>query len=60
MGYWQNGLEIEKKVCDFKVPLGCLGSKKTRRSSVKHSLLQYSKKKIWKISLTQKMDRVAR
>ena len=25
MDYWQNGLEIEKKVCDFKVPLGCLG-----------------------------------
>ena len=24
-GYWQNGLEIEKKVCDFEVPLGCLG-----------------------------------
>ena len=21
----KNGLEIEKKVCDFKVPLGCLG-----------------------------------
>ena len=28
MGYWQNGLEIEKKVCDFKVPLGCLGLKR--------------------------------
>ena len=27
MGYWQIGLEIEKKVCDFKVPLGCLGLK---------------------------------
>ena len=27
MGYWQNGLEIEKKVCDFKVTLGCLGLK---------------------------------
>ena len=25
MGYWQNGLEIEKKVCGFKVTLGCLG-----------------------------------
>ena len=25
MGYWQNGLEIEKKVCDFKVPVGRLG-----------------------------------
>ena len=25
MGYWQSGLEIEKKVCDFKVPLGYLG-----------------------------------
>ena len=25
MGYWQNGLEIEKQVCYSKVPLGCLG-----------------------------------
>ena len=22
---WQSGLEIEKRVCDFKVTLGCLG-----------------------------------
>ena len=27
MGYWQNGLEIEKKVCDLKVPVGRLGLK---------------------------------
>ena len=25
MGYWQNGLAIEKMVCDFKVPVGRLG-----------------------------------
>ena len=25
MGHWQSGLEIEKRVCDFKVTLGCLG-----------------------------------
>ena len=28
MFYWEHGLELEKKVCDFKVPLGCLGLNK--------------------------------
>ena len=27
MDYWQNGLQIEKKVCDFQVPVGRLGLK---------------------------------
>ena len=31
MGYWQNGLEIEKK-CDFKVPLGRLELKSSKIS----------------------------
>ena len=41
MGYWQNGLEIEKKVCDFKVPVGRLGLNKKSFGGIFALILLY-------------------